>query len=172
MQKTCGKLWWKLGWIVLVPSVIIQFPFYKSDEDVIGLVGGILCTVQCVILVASVYPVEKALKKYFNKDGTRSISARYCRKNSIAIIHVKQYNVVTEEFRISCSFQQRRMSMNICEEEIKMHKEYMLSCFNLSKMEDEEDFFESIDEMKTYIEQGGEDIIVEGTYHLDEISIN
>lgn len=70
-QKTCGKLWWKLGWIVLVPSVIIQFPFYKSDEDVIGLVGGILCTVQCVILVASVYPVEKALKKYFNKDGTR-----------------------------------------------------------------------------------------------------
>lgn len=64
------------------------------------------------------------------------------------------------------------MSMNICEEEIKMHKEYMLSCFNLSKMEDEEDFFESIDEMKTYIEQGGEDIIVEGTYHLDEISIN
>nr|WP_321010480.1 SdpI family protein [Eisenbergiella sp.] len=70
-QKTCGKLWWKLSWFVLVPSVIIQFPFYKSDEDVIGLVGGILCTVQCVILVASVYPVEKALKKYFNKDGTR-----------------------------------------------------------------------------------------------------
>ena len=37
-----------------------------------------------------------------------------------------------------------------------MHKEYMLSCFNLNKMEDEEDFFESIDEMKSYIEQGGE----------------
>ena len=53
-----------------------------------------------------------------------------------------------------------------------MHKEYMLSCFNLNKMEDEEDFFESIDEMKSYIEQGGENIIVEGTYHLDEISID
>ena len=53
-----------------------------------------------------------------------------------------------------------------------MHKEYMLSCFNLNKMEDEEDFFESIDEMKSYIERGGENIIVEGTYHLDEISID
>ena len=53
-----------------------------------------------------------------------------------------------------------------------MHKEYMLSCFNQNKMEDEEDFFESIDEMKSYIEQGGENIIVEGTYHLDEISID
>ena len=53
-----------------------------------------------------------------------------------------------------------------------MHKEYMLSCFNLNKMEDEEDFFESIDEMKSYIEQGGENIIVEGTDHLDEISID
>ena len=41
-----------------------------------------------------------------------------------------------------------------------MHKEYMLSCFNLNKMEDEEDFFESIDEMKSYIEQGGENISV------------
>ena len=36
-----------------------------------------------------------------------------------------------------------------------MHKEYMLSCFNLNKMEDEEDFFESIDEMKSILNRAG-----------------
>ena len=67
----CGKLWWKIGWFSLFPSVVVQIPFFESSEDVIGIVGGIICMVQVVILIASIFPTEAALKKTFNDDGTR-----------------------------------------------------------------------------------------------------
>lgn len=67
----CGRLWWKLGWIMLLPSVLIQIPFFHSNEDVVGVVGGILCTIQVVILIISIFPTEAALKRTFYDDGTR-----------------------------------------------------------------------------------------------------
>ena len=67
----CGRLWWKIGWIMLIPSVLVQFPFYHSSEDVIGTVGLILCTMQMIVLIASIFPTEAALKKTFSDDGTR-----------------------------------------------------------------------------------------------------
>ena len=67
----CGRLWWKIGWIMLIPSIIVQFPFFNSDDNMIGVVGGILCTIQCVILIISIFPTERALKRNFTDDGTR-----------------------------------------------------------------------------------------------------
>lgn len=67
----CGKLWWKIGWFSLFPSVVVQIPFFERSEDVIGIVGGIICMIQVVILIASIFPTEAALKKTFNDDGTR-----------------------------------------------------------------------------------------------------
>jgi hypothetical protein len=67
----CGRLWWKIGLIMLIPSIIVQLPFYNSADNTIGLVGGILCTVQCVILIVSIFPTETALKRYFTDEGTR-----------------------------------------------------------------------------------------------------
>lgn len=70
-HEYCGRLWWKLGWITLVPSIFGQIPFVHSNDDVIGLVGGIICTVQCIVLIVSIFPTEAALKKTFTEDGTR-----------------------------------------------------------------------------------------------------
>lgn len=67
----CGKLWWKIGWLMIMPSVVIHLLVCNSNENTIGIVGGILVTIQCIILVVSIYPTEKALKKHFNDDGTR-----------------------------------------------------------------------------------------------------
>lgn len=67
----CGRLWWKIGWVMLVPSVIVHFPFYSSTENEVGIVGGILCTVQCVVLIASILPTEWALKRNFTSEGMR-----------------------------------------------------------------------------------------------------
>lgn len=67
----CGRLWWKIGWFSLFPSVVVQIPFFESSEDVIGIVGGIICMIQVVILIASIFPTEAALKKTLNDDGTR-----------------------------------------------------------------------------------------------------
>ena len=67
----CGRLWWKIGLIMVVPSTLIHIPFYHSSEDTIGIVGLILCSVQMVVLVASIFPTESALKRTFYADGTR-----------------------------------------------------------------------------------------------------
>lgn len=67
----CGRLWWKIGWFSLFLSVVVQIPFFERSEDVIGIVGGIICMIQVVILIASIFPTEAALKKTFNDDGTR-----------------------------------------------------------------------------------------------------
>ena len=67
-----GKLWWKIGLITTIPTIAAHIPFYNANEDRIGFLGIIVMTVQCVILVASIFPVENALNKAFNKDGTRT----------------------------------------------------------------------------------------------------
>lgn len=67
----CGRLWWKIGIIMLVLTVLVQIPFFRSNDDIIGVVGAILCTIQLVVLIGSIFPVEVALKKNFSDDGTR-----------------------------------------------------------------------------------------------------
>lgn len=70
-QDYCGRLWWKIGWIILIPSFAIHIPFYHSSEDMIGIVAAILCTIQCVILILSIFPTERALKRTFTEEGIR-----------------------------------------------------------------------------------------------------
>lgn len=70
-HELCGRLWWKAGWILLAGSIVVQLPFIKSGEDTAGKMGGFLCMIQCAVLIASIFPVEKALKKTFHKDGSR-----------------------------------------------------------------------------------------------------
>jgi len=67
----CGRLWWKIGWIMLLPSIVIQIPFYHASENIIGILGAILCAIQCVVLIASIFPTERALKTTFTDEGIR-----------------------------------------------------------------------------------------------------
>lgn len=70
-HEYCGKLWWKIGWIMIILSALIYIPLCQSDNNVIGIAGVVLITIQCIILIISIYPTEKALKEHFNDDGTR-----------------------------------------------------------------------------------------------------
>ena len=65
----CGKLWWKVGWVMMIPSALIHIPLYHSNMNTIGFAGLILVAIQCFIMIVSIYPTEKALKKHFNDDG-------------------------------------------------------------------------------------------------------
>lgn len=67
----CGRLWWKIGWIMSILSILVLLPFFYSNEDIIAIVGLILCTIQVIVLIASIFPTEAALKKNFFDDGTR-----------------------------------------------------------------------------------------------------
>ena len=65
----CGKSWCKIGKIMLFPSVILHLPFYGRSIEVIGTFGAILCTIQVIILLISILPTEKALKRNFTETG-------------------------------------------------------------------------------------------------------
>lgn len=67
----CGRLWWKIGWFMLIPSMVIHLPFYHSSEKMVGIVGTIVCTIQCVILIVSVFLTERALRRTFTEAGIR-----------------------------------------------------------------------------------------------------
>lgn len=56
---------------MLVLSLVIHFPIYGKSDDVIGWTGGILTMLQCVVLIVSIIPTERALKRTFNKEGIR-----------------------------------------------------------------------------------------------------
>lgn len=42
-----------------------------KDESVIGTFGGILCGIQLIFLIGSLFPTEIALKKNFDEHGNR-----------------------------------------------------------------------------------------------------
>lgn len=66
-----GRLWRIIGWIMLpVAAILMLFTIGKS-VDLIGTVGGILCGVQLVAMIAPIFPTEAALKKKFDEDGRR-----------------------------------------------------------------------------------------------------
>ena len=51
---------------MVIPSALIHIPLYHSDKNTIGFAGIILVTIQCFIMILSIYSTEKALKKHFN----------------------------------------------------------------------------------------------------------
>ncbi len=56
---------------MIVLSVVIHIPFYHSDGNTIGIVALILGVIQVIVLIASIFPTEAALKKRFNDDRTQ-----------------------------------------------------------------------------------------------------
>ncbi len=68
-NENCGKRWWNIGWIMLVPTALIQIPLYGKSHDAIGYLSMVICIVECAILLVSIIPTEKALKAAFTDDG-------------------------------------------------------------------------------------------------------
>ncbi len=48
---------------MMIPSALIHIPLYHRDKNTIGFAGVILVTIQCVIMIASIYPTEKSIEK-------------------------------------------------------------------------------------------------------------
>lgn len=64
-QLYCGKLWWKIGWIMLPFSIIGMLPVIGKNDDIVGGAGAVIITIQCIIMFVSIFFVEKALKRKF-----------------------------------------------------------------------------------------------------------
>ncbi len=67
----CARLWIKLGTFILAISIAVSAPLYFAGKAAVVICGTLLMFVQLGVLLYSIYPVEKALKKTFKDDGTR-----------------------------------------------------------------------------------------------------
>ena len=70
-HKYCGRLWFIWGWILLPISVIPMFFVMGQSEDMVGNVSAMICILQCVFLVGSIFPTERALRRNFDENGLR-----------------------------------------------------------------------------------------------------
>ena len=59
-HKYCGKIWYKVGLIMLPISFVIMLFVIGRTKDMIGMVGGIVCFVQMIPLVGTIIPTERA----------------------------------------------------------------------------------------------------------------
>ena len=70
-HKYCGRVWFQLGWGVLLLSVFPMLLVCKKDKDTVEFTGGIVCCLQIILLIVSAIFTENALKKTFDKNGNR-----------------------------------------------------------------------------------------------------
>ena len=70
-HEYCGRLWWRVGLVMLVLSTISHIPFYHSDESTLTIIQLVIMTIECIVLVVSIFPTEAALKHTFDENGNR-----------------------------------------------------------------------------------------------------
>ena len=72
-HKYFGKLWFRLG-LLLIPITVIPMLFVNGNsENVVATVGLIVSFVNTVTLIIPIFFTEKALNKAFDKDGNRKV---------------------------------------------------------------------------------------------------
>lgn len=67
-QKKTGLLWQKVGAASLIASALIQIPFLFLSVDAFSVCSIVLMFVQLAMLLLTIPPIERALKKEF-PDG-------------------------------------------------------------------------------------------------------
>ncbi len=70
-NQYCAKVWMKLGFVMLPISIIGSILEFLFIGDVQGIIEIIIVTIQTTVLIISIFPVEKALKKNFDQYGNR-----------------------------------------------------------------------------------------------------
>lgn len=70
-HQVCGKIWLRVGAVILPLSLLAMLPVLGQDISDIGIWCAGVTMLQVVVMVASIFPVEVALKRKFDKYGRR-----------------------------------------------------------------------------------------------------
>ena len=68
-HRTCGRLWFAWGLVLLPVSAALMLPVLGRAEDVVGLWGTVLVVLQLVLLFLTLGLTERALKRHFDEAG-------------------------------------------------------------------------------------------------------
>ncbi len=70
-HKHIGKLWFRLG-LLLIPITVLPMLFViGKTENIVGTVGLIVSFINTVVLIIPIFFTERALNRTFDKDGNR-----------------------------------------------------------------------------------------------------
>lgn len=72
-HKYCGKVWLRGGLILLPVAVIPMLLVIGKSTEIVGIVGSIIGMLGVVVLIASIFPTESALRKNFDERGNRKL---------------------------------------------------------------------------------------------------
>lgn len=67
----CGRLWFRLGLILLPVSICAALPSLGRESDTVGIWCAVVEGVQLVVMIGSIFPVEHALKQNFDDLGRK-----------------------------------------------------------------------------------------------------
>ncbi|MCI7098432.1 MAG: hypothetical protein MR966_05860, partial [Lachnospiraceae bacterium] len=68
-----GRLWYRLGLIMLPVTVAAMMPVFGKNIDLVGFYGSIVSLVQIVVMLVPLWFTESALKRTFDEDGKRRV---------------------------------------------------------------------------------------------------
>lgn len=66
-----AKTWLRVGVILLPITLLAMFVVFGKDTDTVGNFGTVICLLQLIPLIGSIFPTERALRKNFDANGVR-----------------------------------------------------------------------------------------------------
>lgn len=70
-HQVCGKLWFRAGAVMLPLSLLAMLPLLGRGIEGQSIWLIVVVGVQIVVMLATLFPVERALKRKFDKYGRR-----------------------------------------------------------------------------------------------------
>lgn len=70
-HRTCGRMWFKLGLALLPVSLLAMLTVLGWGTTLVGTACFVVVMIQMAVLVGSLFPVERALKKTFDDFGRK-----------------------------------------------------------------------------------------------------
>ena len=65
-HQVCGKLWVRVGAVLLPLSLLAMLPALGRDAEAVGIWCIPVVGVQLAVIIGTIFPVEKALKRKFD----------------------------------------------------------------------------------------------------------
>ena len=70
-HQVCGRLWFRWGLVLLPLSLLAMLLVLGQDTEELGVWLMWVTVIQVVVLLGSIVPVERALKKNFDQFGRK-----------------------------------------------------------------------------------------------------
>lgn len=70
-HRYIGKLWFKMGIVTAVITVVVMLISLSRGTEVFSFIGGIVILLHLIPLIVSIVMTERALKKNFDDLGNR-----------------------------------------------------------------------------------------------------